>query len=153
MLTSKAASETARIEKLLNLRHFDLKGNYRSWHKEKDFMKVISTKLRNLWWIVYHIADVGLGNKFLDIVSISPSGDVILMEMKKTDGYTFNMSQMELGQYHLLKELWHRMNSKAFIVTYSVAVNDYAMFSFDFLNGEKNENGGLKLFVKEKSDA
>lgn len=45
------------------------------------------------------------------------------------------------------------MNSKAFIVTYSVAVNDYAMFSFDFLNGEKNENGGLKLFVKEKSDA
>ena len=54
---------------------------------------------------MYHIADVGLGNKFLDIVSISPSGDVILMEMKKTDGYTFNMSQMELGQYHLLKEL------------------------------------------------
>lgn len=30
MLTLKAASETARIEKLLNLRHFDLKGNYRS---------------------------------------------------------------------------------------------------------------------------
>ena len=60
------------------------------------------------------------------------------------------MNQMELGQYHLLKELGHRPNSKAFIVTYSVAVNDYAMFSFDFLNAEKNDGGGLKLFLKEK---
>ena len=105
MLTSKAASETARIEKMLNLRHFDLKGNYRSGHKEKDFMKEFSTKMRTLGWIMYHIADVGLGNKFLDVISVSPSGDSVFMEMKKTDGYTFNMSQMELGQYHLLKEL------------------------------------------------
>lgn len=85
MQTLKVASETARIEKLLNLRHFDLKGNYSSGHKEKDFMKELSTKMRALGWIMYHIADVGLGNKFLDIVSVSPSGEVILMEMKKTE--------------------------------------------------------------------
>ena len=60
------------------------------------------------------------------------------------------MNQMELGQYHLLKELGSRPNSKAFIVAYSVAVNDYAVFSFDFLNAEKNEAGGLKLFLKDK---
>ena len=85
MQTLKVASETARIEKLLNLKHFALKGNYRSGHKEKDFMKELSTKMGALGWIMYHIADVGLGNKFLDIVSVSPSGEVILMEMKKTE--------------------------------------------------------------------
>lgn len=150
MQTSKVASETARIEKLLNLRHFDLKGNYKKWHKEKDFMKELSTKMRAIGWIMYHIADVGLGNKFLDIISTAPDWEEIPIEMKKTDWYTFNINQFELGQYHLLKELSNRPKSKAFIAVYSVEVNDYALFTFKFMEENKNESGGLKLFLKEK---
>lgn len=48
-------------------------------------MKELSTKMRALNWIMYHIADVGLGNKFLDMIAVSPSGDSVFMEMKKTD--------------------------------------------------------------------
>lgn len=35
-------------------------------------MKELSSKMRALGWIMYHIADVGLGNKFLDVISTAP---------------------------------------------------------------------------------
>lgn len=121
---------------------------YIKWHIEKDFQKDIFTHLRKLGWIAYHVPDVWLGTKFLDGILISPIGDTVYLEFKKTDGYTFNLSQFEPSQIALLTKLESRPNAEVYIPIYSKKTQTYVVHTFTELKAMSNEVGGCKVFSK-----
>lgn len=122
--------------------------SYKKGHVEKMFQYDIFSSLRKLSWICFHVPDVGLWTKFLDWVLISPTGDTVFLEFKKTDGYTFNLSQFESSQIALLTKLETRPNAEVYIPIYSRKTMTYVLHTFAELKAMRNEAGGCKVFSK-----
>ena len=67
----------------------------------------------------YHVADVGLGYRYLDGIIDCPDGTSFRIEFKKTSGYTLNMSQFESNQIKIL-EYFLKHGNEAYVMVYSM---------------------------------
>lgn len=119
---------------------------YKKWHIEKDFQSDVFKKLRAKWWICYHIPDVWMSTKFLDAICVSPEGDIVFLEFKKTDWLTFNFSQFEHSQLILLNDLRRRPNCEVYIPIYSQKTHTYVVRTFSELLDLRNDKWWCKLF-------
>lgn len=120
-------------------------GNYKKWKIEKWFEAEVFKYLRTRDYFCYHIADVWLGNRLLDWIIISPTWEVFFIEFKKTDWYSFNMSQFEPSQIYLL-ELIEKRCVEAYIMIYSQKTNTYKVTTYTYLKEHQNEKWWIKLF-------
>lgn len=127
------------------LHNIPIKWNYKKWKIEKWFEAEIFTYLRKHDYHCHHIQDIWLWYRLLDWIIIAPDGLIFLLEFKKTDGYTFNMSQFETSQIFLL-EWMTAHNAPAYIMIYSQKTNTYICTTYTFLKDHKNDKWGIKLF-------
>jgi len=143
--------KTGKKNTMFNLPHFKLKWGYPKGRIEKGFQREVMDNLSRLWYILFHPADVGLANKFLDLHIISPNKELGWIEFKKINSDSFNVKQFENWQIELLNELdkpnpWEI----AEVWIYSVKNNDYKVFSFIELWNMQNEKWGIKIFNNKK---
>lgn len=129
-------------------KHYQLKGWYKKWHIEKDFQAEITKYLRNEWYICYHITDIWLWNKFLDMIWVSPDWVPFYIEFKKIEKDSFNVKNFEDSQVILLRELEKRNPELARVWIYSKKHNEYKVFKFSELWDNRNKKWGIKLWGK-----
>lgn len=120
---------------------------YKKWHIEKDFQWDIFRYLRWLWWHCFHVPDIGYSTKLLDGIVVTANGNIFLMELKKTDWYSFNMSQFEPSQIFFL-EYCMNVGAEAYVLVYSQKTQTYWVGDYRYLKDNQNEVGGVKLFIK-----
>lgn len=125
-----------------------LKWGYKKWKIEKSFQSEIMKNLRWEWYICYHIQDIWLANKFLDMFFIDNDWICRFIEFKKIEKDTFNVSQFEDWQVILLRELEKRKPDITRVYIYSVKNNDYISLKFSTIWDNKNDKGGIKLWDK-----
>lgn len=130
---------------------YPIKWNYKKWNIEKGFMAEISKFLRADGYFCYHVPDATVSYRLLDLVCISPKWDIILVEFKKINLYTFNMSQFEPSQIGLLNFM-ERVHAKHAIVIYSQETNTYVVTSYSDIRQGINEKNGIKLFNKSTNE-
>lgn len=126
---------------------YPIKGNYKKGNIEKGFMAEVSKFLRADWYFCYHVPDATVSYRLLDLVCISPKWDIILVEFKKINLYTFNMSQFEPSQIGLLNFM-ERVWAPHAIAIYSQATNSYVVTSYWYIRKNINDKNGIKLFNK-----
>jgi len=127
---------------------YTLKWGYKKWKIEKSFQSEIMKNLRWEWYICYHIQDIWLANKFLDMFFIDNDWVCRFIEFKKIEKDTFNVSQFEDWQVILLRELEKRNPDIARVYIYSVKNNDYISLKFSTIWDNRNDKGGIKLWDK-----
>ncbi len=120
---------------------------YKKGHIEKDFQGDIFTALRNLGWHCFHVPDIWYSTKLLDGIVVTVQGHIFLMELKKTDWYTFNISQFEPSQIFFL-EYCMNVGAEAYVLVYSQKTQTYWVGDYQYLKENQNEVGGVKLFTK-----
>lgn len=118
---------------------------YRKGKIEKDFEAEVFRHLRKHGYFSYHIQDIWLGTRLLDWIIISPQWLIFLIEFKKTDGYTFNLSQFEPSQIQLLTLMKER-NAPAYIMVYSQKTKTYWFGTYEYLISQANSVWWIKLF-------
>jgi len=127
---------------------YPIKGNYKSWKVEKEFMSDIFKLMRADGYYCYHIPDATLSYRLLDGFIIDPKdGKQFLLEFKKTDGYTFNISQFEPSQIALMNTM-DRINSPYGVVIFSRKTNTYVLTTLPYIMEHKNEEWWIKFFSK-----
>lgn len=127
---------------------YPLKWGYKKWKIEKSFQSEIMKNLRWEWYICYHIQDIWLANKFLDMFFIDNDWICRFIEFKKIEKDTFNVSQFEDWQVILLRELEKRNPDIARVYIYSVKNNDYISLKFSTIWNNKNDKWWIKLWDK-----
>jgi len=125
---------------------FELKWWYKKWHIEKDFQAEIFKRLRNLWWICYHVQDIWLWTRFLDWIIVDRWWSSWFIEFKKIKWNTFNISQFEPSQIDLLRDLDKRNPELARVFIYSEKHSKYCVYRFSFLFSMQNDKWGIKVF-------
>lgn len=118
---------------------------FRKNRVEKDFMSWLSKKMKAMWYIVHHIADVWLWNKFLDLIVVRDNWGVIFIECKKIEWYTFNVSQFEPSQVMLMRELDKR-NTEAYVAIYSKKTHTWMYDTFSNIFNSRNEKWWIQIF-------
>ncbi len=127
------------------LSEIPIKWNYKKGHIEKWFEAEVFKYLRVRDYHCYHIQDIGLGTRFLDWIIIKPNGEVFFIEFKKTDGYSYNISQFEPSQIYLL-ELMAKRWTEAYIMIYSQKTNTHVVTTYSYIKANINDKGWIKLF-------
>lgn len=127
------------------LQNITIKGNYKKWRIEKWFEAEVFKYLRTRDYFCYHIQDIGLGNRLLDGIIMDPEWKVFFIEFKKTDWFTYNLSQFEPSQVYLL-ELMAKRWVEAYIMIYSQKTNTYITTTYTYLKEHQNEKWWVKLF-------
>ena len=120
---------------------------YKKGHIEKDFQGEVFTSLRKLGWHLFHVPDIGYSTKLLDGIAVTAQGDIFLIELKKTDWYSFNMSQFEPSQIFFL-EYCMNVGAEAYVMVYSQKTQTYWTGDYRYLKENQNGVGGVKLFTK-----
>lgn len=120
--------------------------SYKKGKIEKWFEADVFKYLRTRDYFCYHITDIGLWVRLLDWIIISPTWEVFFIEFKKTDWYTFNLSQFESSQIYLL-ELMAKRWVEAYIMVYSQKTNTYWSGTYSYLKEHQNEKWWVKLFI------
>ena len=120
---------------------------YKKGHIEKDFQGDVFTSLRKLGWYSFHVPDIWYSTKLLDGIIVTTTGSIFLIEFKKTDGYTFNMSQFEPSQIFFL-EYCMNVWAEAYVMVYSQKTQPYWGGDYKYLKENQNGVGGVKLFTK-----
>ena len=133
------------------LQNIQIKGNYKKWKIEKWFGAEVFKYLRTRDYYCYHIADIGSGNRLLDWIIIDPEWKVFFIEFKKTDWYSFNISQMEPSQVYLLNLMQNRW-VEAYIMVYSQKTNTYVVTTYSYIKANINDNGWLRLFNNDTGE-
>lgn len=113
---------------------------------EKDFESDIFTHLRKNWYMCYHPADEWLGYKYLDWVIDCPDWSSFRIEFKKTDWFTFNMSQFEPNQIVIL-EYFLAHGNEAYVMVYSKKTKTYWIGTYEYLKSQANSVWWIKLFA------
>ena len=119
--------------------------SYKKWQIEKDFEADIFRFLRKFWYFCYHVQDIGLWQKLLDGICIDLEGKVFFIEFKKTDWYTYNMSQFEPSQIRLLEMMLLRW-TEVYIMIYSQKTKTYWVGEYEYLKSHANSVWWIKLF-------
>lgn len=120
--------------------------SYKKGKIEKWFEADVFKYLRTRDYFCYHITDIGLWARLLDWIIISPTWEVFFIEFKKTDWYTFNLSQFESSQIYLLELMANRW-VEAYIMVYSQKTNTYWIGTYSYLKEHQNEKWWVKLFI------
>lgn len=122
-----------------------IKWSYKKWHIEKDFQSEVFRYLRAREFYCYKIADIWMWYRLLDAYILDPQGNQFLIEFKKTDGFTFNMSQFEPSQIELL-DLMEKRWALSYIMIYSQKTNTYWCGQYSYLKSQANAKWWIKLF-------
>lgn len=120
---------------------------YTKWKIEKWFEAEVFTFLRKQDYLCYHVPDLWLWYRYVDGIIDCPDGTSFRIEFKKTDGYTFNMSQFEESQIKLL-EWFHLHGNEAYIMVYSQKTKTYWVWTYFYLKTLANSVWGIRLFDK-----
>lgn len=128
------------------LKNIPIRWNYKKWKIEKNFQSEVFQFLRNREYFCYHIADIWMWYRLLDAYIIDPQGNQFLIEFKKTDGLTFNMSQFEPSQIELL-DLMEKRWALSYIMIYSQKTNTYWVGQYSYLKSNANSKWWIKLFT------
>jgi hypothetical protein len=129
-----------------------LKWWYKKGHIEKDFQKEITKYISYVFWVYFHIQDIGLGYRFLDLFFIDIQWRTFYIEFKKIQWDTFNVSQFEESQIILLRELDERNKYIARVFIYSMKRNEYKVLTFSEIRKNKNKQGWVKLWNDKKRE-
>ena len=119
---------------------------YKKGKIEKWFEADVFLFLRKHNYLCTHIPDLWLWYRYVDGIIDCPDGTSFRIEFKKTDGYTFNMSQFEDSQIKLL-EWFHLHGNEAYIMVYSQKTKTYWVWTYFYLKTLANEKWGIKLFT------
>lgn len=133
------------MDKMIILSNITIKGNYKKWKIEKWFEAEVFKYLRTRDYFCYHIVDQWLWTRLLDWIIIDPEGKTFFIEFKKTDWFTYNLSQFEPSQIYLLELMAHR-GTEAYIMVYSQKTNTYWVGTYTYLKEHQNEKWWIRLF-------
>ena len=122
-----------------------LRWGYKKGHIEKGFQSEVTKFLRSQWWYAHHIEDVWFSTRLLDLYCLSPNGLQMLIELKKTSWFTFNLSQFEPSQVELMIRL-EKHNVPYKVLIYSQRTNTYKVTTYWELLSLSNDKNGIKLF-------
>ena len=128
--------------------NFKLKWNYKKWRIESQFQSELLWIMRWMGYICYHIADIWLWNKFLDLFFITKEWLCLFLELKQISWSTFNVKKFEENQIILLRELEKRNPELARVWIFSVKHNAYKILKFSEIWEAQNEKGWVKIFDK-----
>ncbi len=128
--------------------YFKLKGNYKKWRIESQFQSELLWKMRWMWNICHHIADIWLWNKFLDLFFVTKKWLCLFIELKQIPWSTFNVKNFEEDQVILLREMDKRNPELARVWIFSVKHNTYKILTFSEIWRAQNEKGWVKIFNK-----
>ena len=123
---------------------------------EAEFGRAFRESMRKAGYIAYKIADVGLGDKWVDVTLMAPKdagGKRFDVELKAISGPTVSIrprptGDFELSQILLMDEMADRDADAAWIAVWSKRLSEMAVMRWTEAKARAGPNGRFDPFAK-----